>query len=264
MHQARPIAGRDTAEEFDADPLHTPTPFWWKNRVACGAIHPPERRWAGRLLQSPAVTRDERAVEDRAVEVLGGTPDDVRRPPVTPAVRLVPPYVADRIRRFDELGDAFFERYRGGAVADRVMYGASALGDFSLLWHLVGLGRAVARPETEREALRLTIALGIESVLINGVVKSGFRRTRPVREEHAVRKLRRPRSSSFPSGHATSGFMAATLLAQGRPRQRLLWYALAAVVASSRVHVRIHHPTDVAAGAVIGVALGRVARRFGA
>lgn len=203
-------------------------------------------------------------MEDRAIEVLGGTPEDVGRPPVTPAVRLVPPYLADRIRRFDEIGDDLFDRIRGGAVADRVMYGASALGDFSLLWHLVGVARAVARPETEREALRLAVALGVESVLINGIVKSQFRRTRPVREEHAIRRLRRPRSSSFPSGHATSGFMAATLLTTGRPRQRPVWYALAAVVASSRVHVRIHHPTDVAAGAVVGILLGRVARRFGA
>lgn len=200
--------------------------------------------------------------EERAVEVLGGTPDDVRRPPVTPAVRLVPPYVADRIRRFDEHGDALFDRLRGHPLADRIMYGASALGDFSLLWHVAGVARAVVRPQTEREAVRLGTALLVESVLINGVVKSRFRRRRPIREEHAVRRLRRPRSSSFPSGHATSGFMAATLLTDGRPRQRLLWYSLAGVVASSRVHVRIHHPTDVAAGAVIGVLLGRAARRF--
>jgi undecaprenyl-diphosphatase len=210
------------------------------------------------------VATQDRAVEDRAVEVLGGTPQDVRRPPVTPAVRLVPPYVADRIRRFDEVGDAFFERFRGNPVADRVMYGASALGDFSLLWHLVGVARAVADPRAERESVRLAAALAVESVLINGVVKSGFRRSRPERVEHAIRRLRRPRSSSFPSGHATSGFMAASLLTAGRPRQRLLWYGLAAVVASSRVHVRIHHPTDVAAGAVVGLVLGRVARRFGA
>jgi len=202
-------------------------------------------------------------IEADLTEVLGGTPDDVARPPVTPAVRVVPPYLADRIRRFDDLADAWFDRnLRDRPVPDRIMYGASALGDFSLLWHLAGVGRAVLRPQTEKEALRLAVALGVETVLINGIVKSFFRRNRPDRREHAVRRLRKPRSSSFPSGHATSGFMAATLLTEGRPRQRLLWYGLAAVVASSRVHVRIHHASDVAAGAVVGLALGRVARRF--
>ena len=32
-------------------------------------------------------------------------------------------------------------------------------------------------------------------------------------------------------------------------------------VASSRVYVKIHHPSDVIAGAILGVALARVARR---
>ncbi|MGH9111964.1 MAG: phosphatase PAP2 family protein, partial [Acidimicrobiales bacterium] len=40
-----------------------------------------------------------------------------------------------------------------------------------------------------------------------------------------------------------------------------LYYAVGAVVASSRVYVRIHHPSDVVAGAVLGIALARVARR---
>ena len=61
---------------------------------------------------------------------------------------------------------------------------------------------------------------------------------------------------------ATSGFMAATLLATARPKSRPLWFALAAVVASSRVHVKIHHASDVAAGALIGVGLGKIVRKI--
>jgi undecaprenyl-diphosphatase len=93
-------------------------------------------------------------------------------------------------------------------------------------------------------------------------VKSLFRRTRPAWDQERPHGLRKPRSSSFPSGHATSGFMAATLLSAGRPRSRPFWFALATVVASSRVHVKIHHASDVAAGAVIGVGLGRLVRKI--
>ena len=98
-------------------------------------------------------------------------------------------------------------------------------------------------------------------MLINGVVKSFFRRERPQWEQARSHALRKPRSSSFPSGHATSAFMAATLLVDGRRRRAPLWYAVAATVASSRVHVRIHHPSDVAAGSLIGLALGAFVRR---
>jgi undecaprenyl-diphosphatase len=55
--------------------------------------------------------------------------------------------------------------------------------------------------------------------------------------------------------------MAASLLADGRRRSAPLWYGIAAAVAASRVHVRIHHGSDVVAGAAIGLGLGAVARR---
>jgi membrane-associated phospholipid phosphatase len=166
----------------------------------------------------------------------------------------------DTVTAFDEAVESWFDRVRGDPIADRVMYGASALGDFSLLWHIVSVLRALGGDE--RAALRLTVALAGESALVNLGVKSLFRRTRPPWEQERPRGLRRPRSSSFPSGHATSGFMAATLLSAGRPRTAPLWFALAAVVASSRVHVKIHHGSDVAAGAVIGVGLGALVRKI--
>ena len=41
-----------------------------------------------------------------------------------------------------------------------------------------------------------------------------------------------------------------------------LWYGAAAAIGWSRVHVGVHHPSDVAGGAVIGVALAEVAERI--
>ncbi|MEA3018789.1 MAG: hypothetical protein QOI47_313 [Actinomycetota bacterium] len=200
---------------------------------------------------------------DLATEALGAEPADAVRPPVAPAATLLPGRLGERVKAFDDGVDRAFDAIRGNPVADRIMYGASALGDFSLLWHVAGVGRALRGGRLgEREALRLAGALLVETALVNVGVKSLFRRTRPVWEQERPRALRTPRSSSFPSGHATSGFMAATLLATGRPRSRPLWFALAAIVASSRVHVRIHHASDVAAGAVVGIGFGRLVRRI--
>jgi undecaprenyl-diphosphatase len=199
-------------------------------------------------------------VADIAKEALDGEPDDAFRPEPGPAAAVLPGAFGERVKAFDDAVDRAFDRIRGNTVADRVMYGASAVGDFSLIWQICSVTRAVLGHE--KEAVRLSASLGVESALINLGVKSLFRRTRPVRQDHAVHALRKPRSSSFPSGHATSGFMAATLLSTGRPRSRPLWFALAAVVASSRVHVKIHHGSDVAAGAVIGVVLGKFVRKM--
>jgi undecaprenyl-diphosphatase len=207
----------------------------------------------------------ESPLADAAREVLGGTPSTEYRPDDSPVTTVLPPPAADPVHRFDLAVDRWFDRLRGRPVLDRLFYGASALGDFSLVWHLISVARANVRPSTSREAVRIALALGVESVAVNGGVKSLFRRPRPVWHHPHARPhgLRAPRSSSFPSGHATSGFLAASLLSAGRPRQRPLWFGLAAVVAASRVHVRIHHASDVVGGAALGTALGALVTRRG-
>jgi undecaprenyl-diphosphatase len=107
----------------------------------------------------------------------------------------------------------------------------------------------------------LSVALGIESALVNGPVKSLFRRNRPVHDVPRPHALRQPKTSSFPSGHASAAMVAASLLSR-RSRYRLLWYLLAFVVAASRAHVRIHHASDVVGGAAVGIGLGATARRL--
>lgn len=163
---------------------------------------------------------------------------------------------------FDDAVDRRLDRIRGHVVVDRVMYGASELGDWSLIWHVVGAGQALLPGRDPMTAVRLSAILGVESLLVNGGIKSLFRRTRPVWVDDRPRPhfLRTPRSSSFPSGHASSAFTAAGVLAQGDPLWPL-YYGVAVVVATSRVYVKIHHASDVVAGAALGVGLAAVARR---
>ena len=102
---------------------------------------------------------------------------------------------------------------------------------------------------------------GIESALVNGPVKWLFRRTRPVHHGPRPMPLRQPRTSSFPSGHATAAFFGAALLRDDDPLWPL-YYVIAVIVAASRVHVRIHHASDVMGGIAIGVLLGEVTRQL--
>ncbi|MGH9149649.1 MAG: phosphatase PAP2 family protein [Acidimicrobiales bacterium] len=163
--------------------------------------------------------------------------------------------------RFDRRADTWADRLRGRPVADRVFYTASSLGDHSLLWLMLGAARGLRAEHHWPAAVRVAAAVGIESAVVNVGVKSLFRRRRPAWAGTHPLTLRRPRTSSFPSGHATSAFMAATLLADG-DRLGPAYYGLAAVVAASRVHVRLHFASDVVAGAAVGLAFGRLVRRF--
>ena len=162
---------------------------------------------------------------------------------------------------FDKAVDHFFERYRGKPALDRLFYGASAVGDHGLIWLILGALRGLRSEHDWHAAVRVGLGVGIESAVVNLGIKSFFRRERPRFEGQRPIKLRQPRTSSFPSGHATSAFTAAGLLSDDDPLWPL-YYAVAMVVAWSRVYVRIHHASDVIAGIAIGVGLGRLGRKI--
>jgi len=66
-----------------------------------------------------------------------------------------------------------------------------------------------------------------------------------------------PTSTSFPSGHAASGFAFASAIGRDHPWLSLALRSLAAAVAYSRVHTGVHYPGDVVAGALIGARTGQ-------
>jgi len=165
------------------------------------------------------------------------------------------------VDEWDDKVDKLFDQLRGNPTFDRLFYAASELGDHSRLWHLLATGRAAASLRAEPAALRVVVALAVESGLVNGVVKSLFNRSRPINTEQRPLRLRIPRTSSFPSGHASSATMAAILLAD-KSKMGPLYGAAAALVALSRIHVRIHHASDIAGGVVVGAALASAVKKI--
>lgn len=176
---------------------------------------------------------------------------------MTPLERL-----KQRVIDADAAVDRRVARVRGHPVLDRVMYVASELGDHSLVWHVLGTAQALRPGRRPESAARAMVILGAESLLVNGAIKSLFRRHRPVWESERPRpyRVRTPLTSSFPSGHASSAMTAAGILSAG-DRLAPLYYTVGAVVAASRVYVKVHHASDVVAGATLGILLARIANR---
>jgi membrane-associated phospholipid phosphatase len=161
--------------------------------------------------------------------------------------------------RLDDAIDVWWDRFRDRPVLDRIYYTASEAADFSLMWHALGVVQAIIEDDP-MIAIGISGALGIESALVNGPIKAVFKRNRPTQDGPRPHTLRQPRTSSFPSGHASAAMVAAALLS--RHAGGVAWYAVGAVVATSRIHVRIHHASDVAGGVAVGALLGVVARRI--
>lgn len=165
------------------------------------------------------------------------------------------------VEAFDAAVDQAFEQLRGKPALDRVFYLATAVGDHSLIW-LVSAGiRAAVSPSYRPAALRLGLTLTFESALVNGAIKSVFRRQRPSLQGEHPHYIRQPLTSSFPSGHASSAVCALVLLAEDEPAWPI-YAVVAGLVAASRLHVRIHHGSDVVGGVVIGGLLGLAIRRL--
>ncbi|HZN14867.1 MAG TPA: phosphatase PAP2 family protein [Acidimicrobiales bacterium] len=169
-----------------------------------------------------------------------------------------------RLADFDNRVDDALGRLRGKRWADRLFYSASAIGDHGMLWVLLAGVRALRGPQHRKAATRAAIGVGVESLIVNIGIKSLFRRRRPRPADDFVHPhhLRIPLTSSFPSGHSTSAFTAATLLSDGDPAMAPVYFAAATVVAASRVYVKIHHASDVIAGIGVGLALGQIGRRL--
>lgn len=178
-------------------------------------------------------------------------------------VPAAPPSPQSRVDQFDEAADAAWGRiFRGHPLADRIFYLASELGDFSVIWLLLAAAEGVRSEEDADASIRLGLLLLGESVLVNQGIKRLVRRPRPVHAGERPHHVRLPRTSSFPSGHASSALAAAGMLSHRHPKAAPLYYGLAAVVATSRVHVKVHHASDVLAGAAIGIAYAQIAKRI--
>jgi len=167
-----------------------------------------------------------------------------------------------QVDAFDERFDALLEPLRGNPIADRVFSTASHVGDFSLIWHGIGIVRGIAKGRPD-QVIVLALMVGAESLIVNQGVKRLFRRERPTQTGDGRLQVRRPTTSSFPSGHATSAAFAAMVLSGwDGSKVGIIWWKLAAIVGISRVYVRIHHGSDVVAGAVIGAMFGIIGRRI--
>ncbi|MER5871320.1 phosphatase PAP2 family protein [Streptomyces sp. NPDC002044] len=168
------------------------------------------------------------------------------------------------VARWDrELFDTVARRHWPGA--DRVLPRLGRAANHGVLWGGAAAAIAVFGSAGARKAaVRGVASLALASATINTVGKWSVRRPRPLLDGvPAVRRLStQPQTTSFPSGHSASAFAFAAGLALESPGWGAVVAPVAASVAFSRVYTGVHYPSDVLAGAALGVAAGFVVRRL--
>lgn len=169
-------------------------------------------------------------------------------------------------RRLADLDLALFERIADhpAPTLDRSLLRLTHAANHSKLWFGLAAVLGVLGGRRGRSAaIRGLAALSIAATIANLPVKLGARRHRPPLDRIPLtRRLRRnPRTFSFPSGHTSSAVAFATGVTIERPELGVTFGLLAAAVGFSRVRVGVHYPSDIAAGAAIGLAAGLLTLR---
>lgn len=126
-------------------------------------------------------------------------------------------------------------------------------GNNGAIWVALSLA-ILAATDSNGEAWIVCALLAPLAIALNYAVKLVVRRPRPVLE--GLPPLGgAPSSLSFPSAHATSSFAVATAMTRVAPEAALA-FVLAAALALGRPYLGMHYPSDVLAGALLGIGLG--------
>ncbi len=103
----------------------------------------------------------------------------------------------------------------------------------------------------------MAVSLGLELLCCNVILKPLVARIRPCDVDSAVLLLiPHPGGFSFPSGHTGASFAAASALFFSRNKFGVFAFVVAALIGFSRLYLYVHYPSDVLAGALIGIMLG--------
>jgi undecaprenyl-diphosphatase len=166
-----------------------------------------------------------------------------------------------RVQHLDERLLKRSRRRRSGAL-DGSLVAITRAANYSRLWLAIAGGLAAfGGRRGRRAAQRGLIALALAAAVANGPAKLLVRRRRPFGHSRPA-LIRIPRSTSFPSGHSATAFAFATGAGAELPLLAPVLIPLAGAVAYSRVHTGVHYPSDVMAGAAIGVGSGALATRL--
>ncbi|MBE6726928.1 MAG: phosphatase PAP2 family protein [Ruminococcaceae bacterium] len=150
----------------------------------------------------------------------------------------------------------------GSPFLDAFFSTVTRLGDWGWFWILVAAAMLFF-PKTRRMGLEMGIALILGGLICNVFLKNVTARIRPCDfDPSVVLLIPREVNFSFPSGHAAVSFEGAVTILRHHRKWGIAALVLAVVIAFSRLYLRVHYPSDVLAGTIIGTLNAFLAARI--
>lgn len=138
-------------------------------------------------------------------------------------------------------------------ITDAVFPIITYLGEKGIFWILIAVILLFFK-KTRKCGILCLIAMAFCFIFGEVLLKNIICRVRPCNQFPDVALLiSRPTSFSFPSGHSGASFAAATTIFVFNKKFGIAALCLAALIGFSRVFLFVHYPTDVIAGALLGI-----------
>lgn len=135
---------------------------------------------------------------------------------------------------------------------NKFMIVVTKLGNNGMVWFAIAFPFLINK-EYRSVGIKMILALLLSGFIGEILIKHIVARVRPskflLQEEMLIKE---PITYSFPSGHTSSSFAASCILASYFGALSIPAFIFAALMGFSRLYLRVHYPTDVLAGAVLG------------
>lgn len=163
--------------------------------------------------------------------------------------------ILDKINNYDTV--SFFHDVMSG-VSHTVTPVNAAL---PLALFITGLARD--DKELKRQSLFWALTFA-GNTLVTSAIKRGVNRERPFMEHSVIFQKADVHDASYPSGHTSAAFAAATTVSLYYPKWYIIApsFAWAGTVAYSRMYLGVHFPSDVIAGAAVGIGTAFLSKKI--
>ncbi len=163
------------------------------------------------------------------------------------------------IQNLDNQSVSFIQAHLHGPVLDKLMPFISRIGNLGAIWLAIAVIFLLI-PKYRKHGIMIVLGVLLAALTGELVLKHLVQRVRPCNVNSLVPMLiARPADFSFPSGHTSASFAATVVMWKANKKLGIAALLLAVLIAFSRLYLFVHYPTDILAGAALGLACGMIA-----
>lgn len=138
---------------------------------------------------------------------------------------------------------------------DKMMPIITMMGNLGVIWFVIS-SLMFLKVEYRIIGIGVILAVALTTIIGEGIIKHIVRRSRLFQDKEEKLLINKPITYSFPSGHTASSFAALAVFLQMNGKLGLIVSPIATLIAFSRVYLKVHYPTDVIFGMLLGFTCG--------